>query len=213
MPEWAESVCVLWRRTLDDLEGDPVRLNGSLDWAIKQRVYADFLHRHGIEWSTLPDLNTALRRLSRSLRLIRRDDLLSPASEAAAIVETWPVRAGDERVTREQLAAVLGARQQAFELDMRFGELGARGIFNALDRAGVLNHRVAGTGGVEGALETPPRGTRASVRGQVVRRLTEEGTRYRAEWTRVVDVDNHRVLDLGDPFETLERWRETACSV
>lgn len=48
------------------------------------------------------------------------------------------------------------------------------------------------------------------VRGHVVRRLTEDGTRYRAEWTRVVDVDHKRVLDLGDPFEADERWQEVA---
>ena len=39
-----------------------------------------------------------------------------------------------------------------------------------------------------------------------MRRLTKEKIRYRAEWTRIVDVDHRRVLDLGDPFETEERW-------
>jgi proteasome accessory factor A len=187
MPEWAGSVCALWRRTLDDLEADPVTCGGRLDWTIKQRVYAEFLRRHGIEWSSLPVLNAALeRRLS--------------ANDAA---QPMPAK----------LAILLKLRQQLFELDMRFGELGERGVFNALDRAGVLAHRVAGVDDIDAAMDVPPPDTRASVRGEVVRRLTEDGTRYRAEWTQVVDLDHRRVLDLGDPFEGVERWREVAVAV
>ena len=215
LPAWAESVCSLWRRTLDDLEARPGKLAGALDWAIKQRVYADFLRRHGVEWSSLPALNSALRRLSRTLasrgRGLHPEDLLSPNSQDAAMVGAWPDRTGDERVTREQLATVLRVRKPLFEIDMRFGELGDRGIFNALDRAGVLNHGVpGGVGDLDAAIDAPPRDTRAAVRGHVVQRLTEDGTRYRAEWTRVVDVDHRRVLNLGDPFEAVERWCEGA---
>ena len=180
MPAWAESVCALWRRTLDDLEADPARCGGRLDWAIKQRVYAEFLRRHGIEWASLPALNAALE--------ARR----AHGDMADGVVEP--------------LARLAGLRQQLFELDMRFGELGERGVFNGLDRAGVLDHQVAGVDDIEGAMNTPPRDTRAAVRGQVVQRLTEDGTRYRAEWMQVVDLDQGRVLDLGDPFEPVERW-------
>lgn len=187
MPEWAESVCALWRRTLDDLEADPGTCGGRLDWAIKQRVYAEFLRRYGIEWSSLPLLNAALeRRIS--------------IDENA---KTMP----------EKLATLLRVRKQLFELDMRFGQLGERGIFNVLDRAGVLEHQVAGVDDIDAAMDVPPPDTRAAVRGEVVQRLTEARTRYRAEWTQVVDLDHKRVLDLGDPFEAVERWREVAVAV
>lgn len=186
MPAWAESVCALWRRTLDDLEADPVRCGGRLDWAIKQRVYAAFLRRYGIEWSTLPALNAALE--ARRAHGEVADGMTEPLARLAAM------------------------RQQLFELDMRFGELGERGVFNGLDQAGVLDHHVAGVDDIEGAMDTPPRDTRAAVRGRVVQRLTEDGTRYRAEWMQVVDLDHKRVLNLGDPFEAIERWHEVARS-
>lgn len=213
LPEWAESVCALWRRTLDDLESGPEKLAGALDWAIKQRLFADFLRRQGIEWSSLPALNVILLRLSRAVgsrgERLSVEDLLSPDSEVAAIIDAKPDRPGHERVTREQLAAVLRVRPQLFELDMRFGELGERGLFNALDRAGVLNHHVPGVDDVASALDTPPRETRAAVRGHVLRRFAEDGTHYHAEWTRVIDFDHNRMLDIRDPFEAAERWTES----
>jgi proteasome accessory factor A len=88
---------------------------------------------------------------------------------------------------------------------MRFGELSGRGIFRTLDAAGVLAHRVPGVDPT-GAVDTAPDDTRAHVRAAVVRRLTAARTRYRAEWTRIVDLDHERQLDLGDPFELEERW-------
>ncbi len=83
---------------------------------------------------------------------------------------------------------------------MRFSELSERGVFNVLDRAGVLDHRVDGVDDIAAAMDTPPRDTRAAVRGEVVQRLTEAKTRSRAEWTSVTDLDHTRVLDLGNPF-------------
>lgn len=161
--------------------------SGDHTMAIKQRVYAEFLRRHGIEWSSLPALNATLE--NRRAHGDMADGVIEP------------------------LARVAGLRKQLFELDMRFAELGERGIFNALDRAGVLDHRVAGVDDIDAAMNTPPRDTRAAVRGQVVQRLTEDGTRYRAEWTQVVDLDHRRVLDLGDPFDAVERWHEVAVAM
>jgi hypothetical protein len=40
----------------------------------------------------------------------------------------------------------------------------------------------------------------------VVRRLSDAGTPYGAEWTSVLDSSTRRTLDLHDPFETEERW-------
>jgi len=183
----------------------------SLDWAIKQRVFADYLRRRGVEWSSLPTLNAVLLHVQRALlangqRLdvdaLRRSK--GPCAEA--IRELLPVADAGE-ITGDKLAVLLSNRQRLFEIDMRFGQLGDHGIFETLDRAGVLNHQVAGADAIETALDEPPRGTRATVRGKVVRRLSESRTHYCADWMRVVDVDHRRELDLSDPFEAEERWR------
>jgi len=210
LPEWAESVCALWRKTLDDLESAPEKLTGSLDWAIKQRLFADFLRRHDIDWSALPAMNAILMRLSRALGpgggRVALEALISEHTDVARIVDSHLGRSSRSRVTREQLMTLLRVRPQLFELDMRFGELGERGIFNTLDRAGVLNHHVDGVGDIASAVDTPPRNTRAAVRGRVLQRFAEDHTHYRAEWMRIIDFNLNRVLDLRDPFEAAERW-------
>jgi hypothetical protein len=108
-----------------------------------------------------------------------------------------------------QLPDVVSARAEAFELDARFGALDERGVFNALDAAGALRHRV-GDLDIEGAMESPPPDTRAWVRGNAIRRLNAKRTPYLARWTGIHDVDGRQELDLADPLETEERWR--ACS-
>lgn len=210
MPAWAEPLVALWRRVLDDLDASRSTVATSLDWAIKRRLFAAVLARRGIDWAWLPVMNASIRQMTMELAgsgqrltgdMVRRDKrpVVPPA-------QRWrrPWEAAD--ITRDKLAGFLDVREQLLELDMRFGQLGPRGVFDSLDRAGVLTHRVPGIDGIETAMDTPPQGTRATVRGEVVRRLTAEGTRYRAEWTQVVDIDRGRVLDLGDPFEAEERW-------
>jgi proteasome accessory factor A len=105
-----------------------------------------------------------------------------------------------------QLPDLIAARHEMFEMDAKFGALGERGIFNALDAAGALRHRVRDCD-VANAVLHPPQDTRARIRGDVVRRLSEAGTPYGAEWTCVYDRGHHRELDLTNPFETEERWR------
>lgn len=212
-PAWAEPVCALWRQSLAALEAGSEKLASSFDWAIKQRIYARFLRRHGLEWSSLPALNAALRCVSHGLmargQRLAVETILrhgGPLVEAAA-------GAGGMDVTRDQLAALLTARQQLLEIDMRFGQLGDQGIFSQLDRAGVLDHRVDGVDAIDAAMELPPRGTRAAVRGGVVRRLTAMRTRYRADWTQIIDLDHRRILNLGNPFEAEERWRPLDAAV
>ena len=61
----------------------------------------------------------------------------------------------------------LSCRTRLFEIDTRFGQLGLKGIFETLDAAGVLNHRVNGVDNIEHAMIEPPASGRANVsRGQ-----------------------------------------------
>jgi hypothetical protein len=71
----------------------------------------------------------------------------------------------------QDLKTVLDGRQKLFEIDTRFGQLGPKGIFEALDAAGVLNHRVSGVDNIEQAVIEPPATGRARIRGRVIQRL------------------------------------------
>jgi hypothetical protein len=213
LPEWAEEICLLWTRILDDLEAGPAKVEATLDWAIKHRVFSHRLRQHGISWSSLADWNRLIRRLQRiwisELRVPEAFDLnQGPASEWAMterIRRRVQPLLDESQLDWNSLPMFVKARGELFEIDMRFGSLATDGIFCALDASGVLKHRVPGLD-LAGAVDTPPCGTRAKIRGDVIRRFSTNGTKHLANWTHVVDLDTNRVLDLGDPFETEERW-------
>jgi proteasome accessory factor A len=107
-----------------------------------------------------------------------------------------------------QLADLDAARGEMFELDAKFGALGEAGLFNALDAGGALRHRVGGLD-VESAVTQPPGDTRAKIRGEVVKRLSDAGIPYTAEWTSVHNYQGQTWLNLSNPLETEERWSDT----
>jgi hypothetical protein len=98
-------------------------------------------------------------------------------------------------------------REELLEVDMRFGEIGPRSIFSALDRAGVLQHRVPGVEPVAAAVDTPPEIGRARVRGDLVARGASEPDRYVCDWAAVRDVVKGKWVDLSDPFARQARWQ------
>ena len=107
----------------------------------------------------------------------------------------------------ERLPAFIALRHELFEIDTRFGQLGDTSIFAALDRAGVLAHRVPGVGDVEHAMEHPPAGGRAHLRGRYVRELSGAEERYTCDWHGVWDHAASRMIDLGDPFASAADWQ------
>lgn len=210
-PPWAERVCTMWRAVLDELDQDPEGAATSLDWAIKRRLFQRQLQRHGIAWSSLPHWNRVVERLAIAwsrkrvpgpfeirLAIDRHAHLANELARLTPFLERHHLR-------WEQLANFDAARKEAFELDARFGALGDRGVFNALSTSGAVRHQV-GDLDVEQAMTHPPQDTRARIRGDVVRRLSDAGVPYGAEWTAVNDWSRRLTLDLQNPFEREERW-------
>ncbi len=211
---WAEEVCALWRQTLTDLAAGGARATITLDWGIKRALFKLCLARHGIAWSSLPLWDGVLRRLQwRWARVFGEDqpfeldELLQPNEFLKAEMDRLIPIVARRGLSWDQVPVLVRARHEVFELDAKFAALGENGIFNALDRAGALRHKVRDLD-VAGATTNPPADTRASIRGRVVQYLTEQGVRYGAEWTGIFDKDRRRELDLRDPFEAEERWRD-----
>jgi proteasome accessory factor A len=213
LPAWAAEVCRLWRQTLDQMDGMAPGLDLTIDWAIKQRIFEQQLARHGFSWKTLRAWNQVLRALRRSwvfLEIPSRFTLeIAYESPELAIerlrLSPFLVRHGLQWDDLTRLAVV---RKEVFALDAKFGALASGGIFNTLDAAGVLRHRV-GNLDAESAVHHPPQDTRARIRGEVVSRLSREGKKYGAEWTVIYDHDARKQLDLLNPLETDERWIDT----
>jgi proteasome accessory factor A len=107
------------------------------------------------------------------------------------------------------LGAPNAALAKLFELDMRFGELGTRSIFAALDASGALSHHIAEVGDIDAALREPPPG-RARARGLAIRQLAAAPDRYACDWYAIVDAGGRRVVDLTDPFANEAPVRDPA---
>jgi hypothetical protein len=108
----------------------------------------------------------------------------------------------------DDFATFLDVRRRLFEIDTRFGQLGGDGIFSALAASGALGHRVDGVDAVAHAMEHPPDVPRATLRGQLVRELAGNGTRYQCDWAGIVDNREGKRIDLGDPFVVAREWRD-----
>ena len=213
LPAWAAEACQLWRAMLDRLEGAPSTVTSTLDWGIKLALYSHYAHRLGIHWENLPFWNEIVVQLCAALSaagisvedrcLERALGRQSPIPRDMAALEPLLRERG---YGWDDLKTVLKVRRELLELDTRFGELGDKGLFQALDAAGVLDHRVSGVDDIEQAMVEAPAGGRARIRGEVIRRLA--GTQnWQCDWEHIVNIHEGQILDLSDPFSREESWR------
>jgi len=214
MPPWAEAVCREWRETLELLGRSPGWLSRRLDWAIKLSFYERWIEKRGFTMETLEAWNDILQNVGASapgagMASLSLEELLEPNGVLSAI------RKEAERLVRarglswEQLGALIKLRLELFELDVRFAEVGERGLFRVLADAGALDHRVPGMRPVEEAMVEPPEGSRAFLRGRIIRRLADNPGRYQCAWHGVLDVETNRMASLRNPFQKKELWRKT----
>jgi proteasome accessory factor A len=213
MPPWAAALCAEWRRMLDRLEGGADSVSTILDWGIKRSLYREHAKKRGFEWEELPDWNPLIASVAELLgcpdpgpMMLRPERVFSGDSNAEVLGQLTPLL--ESRGTNvEEFRSFLALRAELFEIDTRFGELGSSGIFAALSAAGVLGDGVSGLRDIEEAIEQPPAGGRAEVRGKAIRRHCHESDRYSVEWQQIVDHEQPRVLDLNDPFGRDAIWK------
>jgi hypothetical protein len=215
MPDWAESVCAEWRRILDQLERDPGALDTTLDWAVKHSMFRDQARRRGMAWESLPHWNRVMNWLRGALTAtefhampVTAELVLGPDSPLKNEVKIITPYLADMGLNWGDFARFMDLRRELFEIDMRFSQLGSKGIFAALDRAGVLSHRRFTTREIRSAMAHPPSFGRAKLRGEFVRRNAGRGGRIHCDWRGIWDSRSKRVLDLSDPFAAEEKWRD-----
>ena len=212
LPAWAGELCALWRTQLNELDARSVSLDRSLDWAIKRALYQRWV-RDRMSWRTVQQAGELLELLERTTARLE----VGPLNVVAALSGD----AGAEQQLRE-LAPILKAfgatwsdlrlflrlRNELYEADVRFGQLGPSGIFEQLDRAGVLNHRIREEGPAIDRRRQPPAG-RARLRGEWIERIWRQGTarQHRSDWTAVWNEVTGSTLDLTDPFVRSAEWQ------
>ena len=196
MPPWADQVCAQWRTMLDRLEaGAPGSVATVLDWAMKLGLFLDRTDRRGLSPEHWQHTYAAMQRKPNGEGL--------PVSEEAQ-ASSAPASAAP---------AVLKVHQELCEIDTRFGQLGANGLFASLDRAGVLGHHFDGVDNIEHAMANPPAIGRARLRGQCVQRFKGQNQRYSCNWSNVLDREKKLLLDLSEPFISEEKWQAAPAGV
>jgi hypothetical protein len=216
MPLWAPEVCVQWRRVLDLVASGPKASADALDWPMKLALFSTQAARRGFDWSHLAFWNAVIEDMRREMRLppdgkpFPLELALSPETPIPALVSRIGKLLKKMGLDWDELRRILLTRNEFFEIDTRFGQLGPGGIFSMLDANGVLNHRVGGIDNIEHAIRNPPVKGRARIRGAVVRRLAGdlEG-KWSCGWDRIVSKRHGRLLDLSDPFTEKEDWHDT----
>ncbi len=213
LPAWAPAVCRRWRSVLEQLRGAPQAVATSLDWGIKYALYVEHARRRGLSWELVPLWNAVAQELAAAWErrvcsgALTYAAICDPASPIARKVRRLAPMLHDHGLRWEDFEVFLAVRQELCEIDTRFGQLNGTSIFAALDRAGVLAHRVEGVDGVGRAVDEPPAGGRAALRGRLVRELHHVADRYRCDWTGVVDQLDDRWIDLQNPFATTAEWQ------
>jgi hypothetical protein len=219
MPPWAPEVCSQWRAMLDRLAtGPPESVAAELDWAVKYLVFREHARQRGFAWETLGHWNGLLERVVGALRerkvpaqIAGADYILGSASPVKDVVDDLRPVLGEAGLSWDGLGDFLALREELFEIDTRFGQVGDQGIFAAMNRAGVLQDHVPGVDNLEHAMAYPPAIGRAGLRGSCVRRFGSKRTArrvYACDWTGVWDYEGKRFLDLTDPFAWEEKWRD-----
>ncbi len=213
MPGWTEEVCDSWREILDHLETGRGELWRRLDWTIKLAIYDDQLRRCGMDWPRVAFWTDFVVRHGRKLELPESFqifgllDIFGGAIQLDVLIRSFQPHLRRERLDGDELRRFLRLRQEFFEIDTRFSRLGEDGIFNSIDAAGELRHRVVDPGSIERAMTEPPQGTRARVRGEFIRRVWGKQGEYFASWEMICEKSRRRGMDLNDPFESEEKWK------
>jgi len=215
MPPWAEAVCGKWREMLNRLLDAPESVADTLDWGIKRALYASFANSRGVAWDSLPHWTRVIGGVRQVLddegefdHSLTADFILNRFDPAKPAMQRLNDYLGENGLSWDALESVFKLRQELLEIDTRFGQLGGRGLFAGLDRAGVLAHHIPGVEAIEQAITEPPELGRARIRGEVIRRLAGQNGIYQCDWQGIFDVGTNRLLDLSQPFEAAERWIE-----
>ena len=97
----------------------------------------------------------------------------------------------------QELGHAASVHQQVIATDIAYHAVGEGNLFDELDDAGLLEHRLLSDEDIQLAVTNPPSDTRAALRGEMIRRT---GGRCQVYWT-FVESDGMRV-ELANPLQT-----------
>jgi len=220
MPLWAPDICRQWRRVLDALDAGPDAAAQMLDWQMKLALFSSHALRSGIDWSRLAFWNSVIDRMRQQMGLAADGAAfplqlaLSRETPIPALVQRLGTLLRKKGLDWDELSRMLALRDDFFQIDTRFGQLGPQGIFVTLDEAGVLDHHVSGIDNIEHAMRNPPSKGRAKIRGAVIKRIAGDlQADWYCCWDRIFSRRHARALDLTNPLIESETWRDVNADI
>lgn len=215
LPPWTAALCEQWRQVLTALERDPLSLRTRLDWPLKRAIYEEAIRERHLDECWAATMTCILDQLAGVLyefgcrgpfaltELRRRrscdnglDKVLRPIDQ----------RLKANGLDWSELRSFLALRDELCELDMRFGQIGPKGIYGTLERARRLAHRLVPEADVERAVTEPPATGRAHLRGRMIARHHRRHGMM-AGWNCLRDLRHRRIFAMEDPREARGTWR------
>ncbi len=219
LPDWTPPLARLWGEILDALERDPMTLQDTLDWPFRLALFSGYATRQGCPLERVGDSDAVVRRLQEAIyhtawqgQQLPLDFMLGPNSPVLKLAGGLTAEIAARGHSWRNLVDYVERRRQFCELDVKLGRVGPKGLFSVLENLGLMGgHRVVQSRDVDDACVNPPGpGTRAHVRGKVIRELASQANHAGCEWQQISDPARKRILDLGDPFERNEVWVESS---
>ena len=217
MPDWAGEVHAGWHELLGKLEQAPESVTSALDAPMKLAVFKNHARRRSFDWGQIADWNLAVNALH---QVRARVDRASEPLTAAAVLDPKSPLAGQVGAMKwfmqrrglswDRLDAFLDLRAELQEIDTRWTQLGAKGIFSRIEATcPTLDHRVPGLDRIEDATRYPPGDTRAAARGAAVTEFSNKAQgAFGCSWEYVWDHEQRRILNMADdPFTATAQWK------
>lgn len=216
LPPWTAALCDQWWQVLTALERDPMSLQTRLDWPLKRAIYDEAIRERHLDEHWVATMTCILDQLagalyefdgrgSFTLRTLRRRR--SREARLDAVLRPIDQRLKASGLDWGELWSLIALRDELRELDMRFSQIGPRGLFEVLDRAGYLAHRLVPEADVERAVTEPPATGRAHLRGRMIAQH-HQNHGMMASWDRLRDMRNRRIFVMEDPREASGAWRQ-----
>ncbi len=215
LPAWAPALTRLWHEILTALEHDPMSLKDTLDWPFRLALYSGYAERSGCPLEQIGNAAETVRRLHEALehsawqgQPLPLDFLIGPHSPVLKVAAYLTSELRNSGRSWHEVGGLAEHQRRFFELDVKLGRLGPKGLFHVLDSAGLMaRHRIVRPRDIEDARMNPPGpGTRAYLRGLAVKEVSASPGRGGCDWHQVVDPAGGRVLDLTDPLASELNW-------
>lgn len=221
MPAWAPEFCHDWRAMLSLLEAGPHAVNRSLDWAIKRPLYDRHCAARGLtpellgQWQSIVDRLVAVHGTLGENRPFDPELVLAPDSPLRDEVNRLSATLHKAGLSWEGFREYYRLMTELCELDLRFAEIASSGLFEALERLGMLEHHLDGITPetIRRAMRQPPPASmgRAHQRGSFIIEHSQRRAHH-CDWHHIRAGDG-QFLDLADPFLTKRPpWKASPAS-